>query len=183
MVQQFASNNKNVSIRYLGVPMPKLPGRLSEISKNAMLAGLRFWREAYAPKHFRSSAAQVYGNGSLYKKRISETARAEKRARYIAARTGRQVDASHFKISPLVKTGRLKNKVLNGPVTLRATGKTSGSLKARMQFKGLPRYVYYRPGGHNLTEEITVTTQAEAKAMAGVIDRETQRGVAASNLS
>jgi len=146
------------TIRYTGVPLPKLPVKLRKESQAMLIELGSWWRSNILPQHFEVGAYRRYGGRepNVYERRSPWRGRGLTRSNI-----GRK--------KPLTQSGTLRRKALTGPVQFRASGSAGGS-KVRIVFRGLPRYVFYRNNNRgqlpNIPRELTITNETDERALA-----------------
>lgn len=158
-------------IRYVGLPLPKLPAALKEASMEGLMRCAHDWLKKHAPRHFEVSAHTKYGGRE---EKVFDWRAKSRRKGGSAARLGRNTT------DPLVWTGNLRRAFLTGGMNLR--GSTSGGeVVVKASWPALPRYVYYTKYGKNRNEgprmyrELTIMTEGEEKDLAEVFSKRMQK--------
>lgn len=159
------------NVRFTGLPLPALPAKLKEAQQEAMTDLAFYWRREHGPRHFHIRAFSAYGGREprVYEKRkymekldqaYGNTAHLEGAARARFFRGG----------APLMKTGELKSRFLNGAMETRPTGARS-NVKVRVVFRGLPKHTFYtktRSGAqsHDKVRELTIMNEQDQTDLA-----------------
>lgn len=167
-------------IRYVGLPLPKLPQILQQAALDALVHCCHVWLKRYAPTHFTMTAYSKYGGREerVYDYRWKSSTQGNRRAKNLRAYFARQ---GRNMSEPLVWKGNLRRAFMGGMVT--KTGGSGVSIFVKATWPALPRYTYYTKYGANRIEgprkyrELTIMTEREEKDLADVFSKQMQKAL------
>lgn len=165
------------NIRYVGLPLPKLPAVLKEAQIEGLMRCAHIWLKRTAPGHFDMAAYTKYGGReeNVFEWRT-------KSSRRFTGKYGvpGQIKLGRNFVDPMVWTGNLRRAFLTGGMTLRG-GTSGGAVVVKVSWPALPRYTYYTKYGKlskegpRMYRELTIMTEGEEKDLAEVFSKRMQK--------
>jgi len=157
-------------VRYTGLALPKLPGKLREAGKRGLESGVDWFQAKRMPVKFSVQAYDEYGG----KEDAVFNERRGAREKDGSIRQSKAYIINGGKIRPLYSSGFLRTMILRGKIQAKATGKGSG-MKVRAWWSDLPRYTFFynpsfkkdnsTPLIHNKVAELTAMNATDIQGM------------------
>lgn len=181
------SNMAGRGVRYTGLALPALPGKLKELGQAALVDAAKWFQKERMPAKFSVQAYDRYGGieNDVFEKR-------EGVPDWLVKKYG--ADPATYQggqVRPLYRSGYLRSLILRGQLQTKATGSGIG-MKVRAWWPGLPRYTYMynpnfkrtgrglnnsKPLVHNKVRELTMMDAQDVAGMRAAYEKSLARAL------
>lgn len=180
-----SGNLNSRGVRYTGLALPALPGKLKEVGQASLEAAAQWFNKARMPSKFSVHAYSRYGGKepNVFEERKGVP-------QWLVDKYGApEAMEQGGKIRPLYRSGFLRANIARGTLQTKVTGSGVG-MKIRAWWSGLPRYTYMfdpkfkrkgrglagsRPLVHDKVRELTMMDARDVEGMRKAYEKEAAR--------